>query len=183
MRVISGTYGGRQLKSPTAASDFRPTTDRVKESLFNILEHSVGFDDCRVCDLFAGSGGLGIEALSRGAQSASFVEKSWKHAKLIKDNISMLGVEDQSSVFVKSVETFVIAPSATFDLIFCDPPYNYSHINRLLEPIHAGALLSEDGVFIYEHSGKETVDAPAPWSIVQTRSYGTTAITMLRQEQ
>lgn len=148
-----------------------------------MLEHSVGFDDCKVCDLFAGSGSLGIEALSRGAGHASFVEKSWQHSKLIKENIAILGLEGQTTVYVKAVETFLTNASGTFDLIFCDPPYNYSHINGLLEPIHAASLLSEGGLFVYEHSGKETVEAPALWTVVQTRSYGTTAITMLRQER
>lgn len=167
------------LKAPPANAHFRPTTDRVKESLFNVLTHSVGFAGRRVLDLFAGTGSLGIEALSRGAESAVFVESARKHAKIIEENIAALKVQDRAKVIVSPVESFLKKAPGAFDLILCDPPYAYDGIQELLETMAEAGMLVEEGICCVEHGGKETIAAPAGWQLLQIKQYGTTSITLM----
>ncbi len=182
MRVIAGTYGGRLLKIPPKNADFRPTTDRVRESLFNILEHSFGISGATVCDLFAGTGSLGIEALSRGAVSAVFVEQSRINAGVISSNLQSLGLAGISMVNIAPVERFLGSASQKFDIMFCDPPYKYEKTEEILAAIASRPLLCERGILVFEHGGKTALSPPLPWRVLQTRSYGTTAITIMELE-
>jgi 16S rRNA (guanine966-N2)-methyltransferase len=183
MRVIAGQYGGRKLKTPPAKTDFRPTTDRVRESLFNILEHAIGFKGKQIADVFAGTGSLGIEALSRGAQHAVFVEKNPRHAALIKENLVALGLQDRGEILTTHVEKYLQTVSGVFDIVFCDPPYGYDETARLLDTIAAKKLLIQNGLLCFEHSGKQVPAVNMPWNIRETRAYGTTAITLMTLDE
>jgi 16S rRNA (guanine(966)-N(2))-methyltransferase RsmD len=121
MRVVAGTYGGRRLVAP-AGSETRPTSDRVREALFSVLGTTV--HDARVLDLFAGSGALGIEALSRGARSAVFVDSSRKAIQAVKANLEALGLEaDVWPVAARAALRTASSRSEAYDLVFLDPPY------------------------------------------------------------
>lgn len=152
MRVISGTARGRQIKAPPGSAT-RPTADRVRESIFNIL--GTRCVDARVVDLFAGAGTMGIEALSRGAADAVFVENNRKAAEVIKGNLGLCGMDDSSRLMVNDVfrgmESLARA-GEIFDLIFVDPPYGKELAAMTLERLGRGDLCQEDGLVVVEYS-------------------------------
>jgi 16S rRNA (guanine966-N2)-methyltransferase len=155
MRVIGGKYGGRILKSP-ADHRTRPTSDRLRETLFNILAPQIG-DTTRFLDLCAGSGAIGIEAISRGAAHATFVDKSRRACALIEENLDMLGIpEEQTDVQALSAQNFTGRKHAVgWDIAFFDPPYDTDYSVVLLEfGTPESTLLNEGGVFIAEHRTK-----------------------------
>ena len=151
MRIITGSARGCRLKTPKGAEVTRPTADRVKESLFNILGSLV--TDRKVLDIFAGTGNLGLEALSRGARSAVFVDKAT--ARLIEENLTLTRLQDKG--VVRSGDVFAElsrqgAGKAEFSLIFCDPPYHRGLWQRALQQIDTTpGLLAENGIFVVEH--------------------------------
>ena len=154
MRIISGIYRGRQLKSPPSL-DVRPTSDRLRETLFNILAPRI--DDTRFLDLCAGSGAVGIEALSRGASHATFIDRSRKICRLIEVNLDTCKVpEDQTTIFNLEASDFLHQTLARnlepWDIIFFDPPYRENY-HRVLEFIGSNTdqLLTEEGLVIAEH--------------------------------
>jgi 16S rRNA (guanine966-N2)-methyltransferase len=179
MRVIAGELRGRTIRPPKAR-DFRPTTDRVKESLFNILAHRMPLRDTRVCDLFAGSGSLGIEALSRGAASATFVENGRDALEIVRRNIADLGLSASGRIAAVPVERFLATTEERFDLILADPPYAYAAHASLMETVSTRRVLRAGGFLVMEHSGHTTLPVPAQWVLVTTRDFGTTAITLLQ---
>ncbi|MBA2770538.1 MAG: 16S rRNA (guanine(966)-N(2))-methyltransferase RsmD, partial [Sphingomonas sp.] len=121
MRIIAGAFRGRKLQAP-AGMETRPTADRVRETLFSMLASRLGaFEGLRVADLFAGSGALGLEALSRGAAFACFVEQDRRAIEAIRANIAALGIQDRSQLLARSA--LALPPAEPFDLIFADPPY------------------------------------------------------------
>jgi 16S rRNA (guanine(966)-N(2))-methyltransferase RsmD len=144
MRIISGKYGHRVLKTPGKKDKVRPTTDRARETLFNILNNFFDFENASVADLFCGTGSFGIECLSRGAEFAIFVDKD---VKLIEANAFDLKLDDQSEIIKGDAIHFLRDESMNMDLIFADPPYDYIFYNKLLEK--ASKLSS---YFILEHS-------------------------------
>lgn len=155
MRVISGEYRGRVLKSPP---DYRtrPTSDRLRETLFNILNPRIS-DDTRFLDLCAGTGAIGIEAISRGAEFATFVDKSARVCALIEENLDRLQVpEENTEIFRQAAEKFVAQKhSAAWDIIFYDPPYQENYRPFLFEfAANIANLLSEDGILVVEHHAK-----------------------------
>jgi 16S rRNA (guanine(966)-N(2))-methyltransferase RsmD len=152
MRIIAGKYRGRVLKSP---SDYktRPTSDRLRESLFNIINFRIS-DDTNFLDLCAGTGACGIEAISRGAEECFFVEISRKMCAVIEQNLDNLKIpEDQTDIFCESAEKFLEKTSKSFDIIYYDPPYqtDYSKVLNLIADNDKN-LLAEDGLLIVEHS-------------------------------
>ena len=157
MRVISGTYRGRVLKSPSG-NKTRPTSDRLRETLFNVLQTKID-SETRFLDLCAGTGAIGIEALSRGAKFATFVDKSRRACGLIEENLDLLAVpEDKTEIFQSSADDFLRRLSEKiegWDIIFFDPPYqeDYSKVIYLFADDDTG-LLNDDGVFIAEHHAK-----------------------------
>lgn len=157
MRIISGTYRGRILKSPSG-NKTRPTSDRLRETLFNVLQTKID-SETRFLDLCAGTGAIGIEALSRGAKFAAFVDKSRRACGLIEENLDLLAIpEDRTEIFQNSADEFLRRSgerSETWDLIFFDPPYeeDYSKVLYLLADAEP-PLLSADGIFIAEHHAK-----------------------------
>ncbi|MGP4068224.1 16S rRNA (guanine(966)-N(2))-methyltransferase RsmD [Halobacillus sp. B29] len=159
MRVIAGDFKGRQLKSvPTHQT--RPTTDKVKEAVF----HKIGpfFDGGKALDLFAGSGGLGIEALSRGVSSCIFVDQQQKAIQTIYENIHTLDLTDRTEVFRTDAKRAMKAAGKrglTFDYIFLDPPYKKFSYKELMEALLDYELLAEQGVIICEHDASEEIPA------------------------
>ena len=179
MRIIAGKFRGRQLKSPPSAQT-RPTSDRLRETLFNVLAPRI--EGARFLDLCAGTGAVGIEALSRGAEHVTFVDQSRKMCSLIEANTSALGIERETFAIVNSEATAFlkkcakqIEPSLTvgllprlsapFDIIFFDPPYSsdYSLVNLISDT--GGQLLTDDGVVIVEHFKK--ADLPGTFGLLK----------------
>lgn len=148
MRVIAGKRRGTKLESPKDRS-VRPTTDRIKEDIFNIISPYVL--DAVFLDLFAGSGAMGIEALSRGAERSVFVDRSGKSLSLVKRNIKKTGFEDSSEVRKMSAENYLANTSESFDIIFLDPPYAYENLKNIIENIIKYDILKDDGILIVEH--------------------------------
>jgi 16S rRNA (guanine966-N2)-methyltransferase len=179
MRVVSGTCKGRPLKS-VPGTGTRPTTDKVKESIFNII--GPYFDGGAVLDLFAGSGGLGIEALSRGSESAIFVDREYKAVQTVRTNLLACDFTEQAEVYKNDSERAlkaIIKRELTFRLIMLDPPYKKQRLVSLLEQIHNARLLDKHGYIVCEHSS----DIVLPDNIegfIKTRSevYGIIAISI-----
>ncbi len=152
MRIIAGEFRGRTVKFPNSKL-VRPTTDKVKESLFNFLTNYIDFDGITVCDIYAGSGSLGLEALSRGAVRADFVEKNFPVAKNLKNNIKTLGCENITRVFnMPAVRFSRISEHNKYDLIIADPPFFHYDIHEAFKNILKNGFLADDGVFIIERS-------------------------------
>ncbi len=177
MRIIAGDMKGRTLHVPRRAS-FRPTTDRVKEALFNILNSMIVWDQCHVCDLFAGSGNLGLEALSRGAASAVFVEQNREHCSVLQQNISRLGVADRTQVRSMRAEQFWSSASSAYDLVCADPPYDYENYETLLSG--CARLVKPDGILTVEHAAHTQLPETEHLVSRDRRIYGTTAVSIFR---
>ncbi len=158
MRVIAGEYRGRILKSPSNIKT-RPTSDRLRETLFNILNPKID-DDTRFLDLCAGTGAVGIEAVSRGAKFAAFVDKSRRACALIEENLDLLEIpEEQTEVFCSSAEKFIARNKENlWDFIFYDPPYQENYRLLLFEiGENASQLLTDEGTLIIEHRVKNVL--------------------------
>ncbi len=155
MRIIAGEFRGRVLKSPTD-SRTRPTSDRLRETLFNILAPRIG-DDTRVLDLCAGTGAIGIEALSRGAEFVTFVDKSRRACALIEENLDRLGIEESKTevVALPAVNFTGRKHSVGWDIAFYDPPYDTDYSLVLFDfGSEDSKLLRDEGLFIAEHHSK-----------------------------
>ena len=159
MRVISGTAKGRQLKGPPGMGT-RPMTDRLKTSLFNILA-PYGFEGARVLDLYAGTGSLGIEMLSRGAAHADFVEQNASVCRIIADNLNTTKLADRARIHNMPVARFLTMKSARpvdrasqYDIIVLDPPYADPAISDTLDSIALSPLLAEDGIVVIGHANR-----------------------------
>ncbi|MDR7865389.1 MAG: 16S rRNA (guanine(966)-N(2))-methyltransferase RsmD [Sporomusaceae bacterium] len=180
MRIITGTAKGLKLKTPRG-QDVRPTTDRVKESLFAILADRVA--GAAVADLFAGTGNLGLEALSRGAAAAVFVDASPASIALIRDNAAKARLAERAEIHRKDALAAVghfARSGRTFDLIFCDPPYNKGLAAAIIEKLDAGNILRPGGVAIIEHSRHEPLPAGlVNLTVSRTERYGETLLTFL----
>ena len=173
MRIITGRARGARLKTPKGLLT-RPTSDRVKESLFSILGGRVV--GRRVLDLFAGTGSLGLEALSRGAASAVFVDRATEH--VLRENAEHTRLDEAARILrgdVFSVLSRLAAESAVFDLVFCDPPYHKGLWERALTALDASPVLSEGALVIVE-SGEDEKDIPSlsRLSLVREERYGHT---------
>ena len=168
MRVVAGTFKGRRLSAPRGMRT-RPTADRVREALFSMLGDVGG---ARVLDLYAGSGALGIEALSRGAASAVFVERDARAAAAIERNLGSLGVE--APVVRQDALRFLARADGAFDLVFCDPPYDSA--SRLARPLaeRLPALIAEDARIVTESDKRNPLELPFP--LLVERDYGDTRI-------
>ena len=172
-RIIAGDWRGRGLATPRG-SDTRPTSDRVREALFSSLESELGgFDGLRVLDLYAGSGALGLEALSRGAAHADFVEKDRNAAAVIKRNIAELGVsQGRARVHAIPVDRFVGKLVDGFDLAFLDPPYKVSTD----EVAAVVSVLPPGGLIVVERPTREAFAWPGTRSGLRERRYGETTL-------
>jgi len=155
MRIIAGKYKGQQLVTAKDHS-IRPTTDRIKEYIFEILGNFVV--DALVLDLFAGSGNLGLEALSRGAQSATFVDKSQSSLRVLRRNLGKLKVAEPTQVIKKDVLTFLRQNKQPYDLIFADPPYKWDRYIELLPLVFLPENLTEFGIFVLESEKAHNIE-------------------------
>lgn len=175
MQVIAGEYRGRRLESPSD-SHTHPMGSREKNALFNMLETYL--HEAIVLDAFAGSGALGIEAISRGAKKCIFVEKSPKNASLIKKNISSLGenVVKNTTIFTKKVEDF--STKEQFDIIIADPPYgDFEQIN--IE--YLGEFLSDNGIFALSHPKDSEAKLPKNFYLLKSHSYAAARISIFQK--
>lgn len=178
MRIISGTKRGKALTSPPGAQ-VRPTTSMVKEAVFNILQF--GIEGRRFLDLFAGSGQMGLEALSRGAREAVFVDSSREALRVIERNIAAAGFEKSSRVVAADFEGYLRGERGTFDIAFLDPPYHEGLMERALE-LTAGRM-SPGGVMLCEHGSREQLPEQAGgFSKQKVYRYGRTYLTAYRAE-
>ena len=178
MRVISGSAKGRRLRT-LKGLQVRPTTDRVKEAVFNLL--GPDWEGLRVLDLFAGSGALGIEALSRGAAYAVFVDKASPSLGVIQSNLDACGFADRARLIRADAIRFLHAKTEQdrFDAIFADPPYDSGLAGRCLEAVGRFVALSDSGRMIVEHSRREALPERVENLTVRTeRSYGDTTVTV-----
>jgi len=186
MRIIAGALRGRRIDAPRGR-DTRPTTDRVRESLFQHLEVARldgGFVDRHVLDLFAGSGALGLEALSRGAASVTFVDHGRAALQCLQQNVTTLGVAAQATVVRGRLPAWlarVSAPARGWDLVFADPPYARDGIDDVLVALRPH--VTDDAWVVYEHAVNTAPTKVADgWAIVGDRSMGGTAYTFVRPE-
>lgn len=158
MRVISGIRKGHILKSPKGLNT-RPTQDRIKESLFNIL--GIINNESKVLDLFAGSGSIGIEFLSRGAKECYFIDNSYESIKIIKENLTSTRLDEKAHVYKNNVANALDVlgnKSIDFDYIFMDPPYRKNLVSSALESINNNNLIKKDGIIIVEHEKEFILD-------------------------
>jgi 16S rRNA (guanine966-N2)-methyltransferase len=152
MRIIAGIYKGHPVKFPKSGL-VRPTTDRIKETIFNYLNNIIDFNGIFALDLYAGSGSLGLEAISRGADLTHFVEKNYKVSSVLRENISRLKAESASRVFQKSCFAFTAVPcNKPYDLILADPPFFKNDIYRVINNIRVNEYISKDGLMLIERS-------------------------------
>jgi 16S rRNA (guanine966-N2)-methyltransferase len=178
VRIIAGQWRSRPIEAPLCLGT-RPTADRVRETLFSILASRLGsFEDLEVADLFAGSGALGLEALSRGAASATFVEIDPKAAAAIRRNAERLGASERVTIIKGSA--MALPRSKPFDLIFADPPYAPGSGSEVVRSICAAGWLANGGWLSIETSREERTD-PFELELDCTRDVGRTRITLLRR--
>jgi 16S rRNA (guanine966-N2)-methyltransferase len=169
MRVVAGELRGRRIVAPDGATT-RPTTDRVREAVFNSLGSLGVIDGALVVDLYAGSGALGIEALSRGAEHCTFVERDRDALAALRTNLSALGLGSRSRVTPGDV--MAVASSIDADVAFADPPYGFEAWDRLLALVRADLVVAE--------SGRELAP-PAGWDVARAKRYGRTWVTFLER--
>jgi 16S rRNA (guanine966-N2)-methyltransferase len=183
MRIVAGRFGGRPLRGPTSNA-IRPTSDRLRESLFAILEHGYGdpLSGARIIDVFAGTGAVALEALSRGASFALMVEDGTEARALIRDNVESLGVGGETRIFRRDARKLGDAPSGDpFDLAFLDPPYGKGLGELALGALRDGGWVKPDGLFIVEEAASTVFQDPAGFERLEQRSFGDTTVYFLRQ--
>ena len=184
MRIAGGRLRRRTINAP-AGTLTRPTSDRVREALFNILAHGVEglrLEGARVLDLFAGSGALGLEALSRGAAYCLFVEDNADARGAIRENIEALGLTGASKVWRRDATKLgPAAPMQPFQLLFADPPYGKGLGERALDAAAGGGWLSTGAVCVLEERADVPAVVPASFALLDTRAYGDTALYFLRK--
>ncbi len=179
MRIITGKFKGRKLYTPKDRH-VRPTSDRVKEAIFSMLGDTI--TDNRVLDLFAGTGSLGLESLSRGASHCVFVDNNRDSIQLIKDNINHLGASKESTVISGDYRIALNQVKDPFDLIFIDPPYHVEEIEDILLTIDKKGLLEEDGAIVVERDHRHTLpDEVGSFRTTKSKKYGTTHITFYQR--
>lgn len=183
MRIVGGRFRGTALASVGAGdvkAHLRPTTDRVRETLFNLLAHGPYGDPvsgARVLDLFAGTGALGLEALSRGASAATFVDDGRKAGALIKANVETLGLASQTRLVRKDAQKLGTCPSDPFDVIFLDPPYGKNLGTRALSAAGAGGWIAPGALVVWEEAALQAI--PNGFTLRDHRRYGDTHLHIL----
>ncbi|SFV36426.1 16S rRNA (guanine966-N2)-methyltransferase [Devosia crocina] len=184
MRIVAGKYRGKQINSP-ADDAIRPTADRVRESMFNILGSRIGpvFEGKRVLDLFAGTGALGLEALSRGAAHVTFVDIGAEARGLIRDHIQAFGVAGITKLLRRDA-TGLGTPGTfgQFDLVFLDPPYGQGLGERALAELAGNGWLKPGATLVWEESVAANVTIPNGFTLEDTREYGAAAVRFLQFE-
>lgn len=176
MRIIAGRFKGRTLRTVKDLS-VRPATGRVRQTLFDMLTHRMEFEGARVLDLFAGSGSLGIEALSRGAAEAVFVESGREAADLLEQNLAALGCAGIGEVVRQDAEGFIGRESGSYSLVFADPPYAFAGTPSLPEKIFGRRLVAPGGLLLIEHSAGLDFGESALYRAGPKKQFGRTVVT------
>lgn len=182
MRIVGGQFRGRALKSPSSNA-IRPTSDKLRESIFNILVHAYGNPvvDARVLDLFAGTGALALEALSRGAKFALFVDEGAEARGIIRENLEKLSLTGVTKIFRRDASRLgEIGAFAPFDLIFCDPPYGKGLAEKSIASARAGRWLSPNALLVVEEAVRSEFKTPDGFEELERREYGESEIVFLR---
>lgn len=177
MRITTGSKKGHTIKVPT--TDVRPTKDMVRQAIFSIIGHQI--KDLAVADLFAGSGSLGLEALSRGALHCDFVEENSKVMSILEENLTLLDLWEKANTFEMSVVDFShMTPPESYHLIFADPPYDYEIHKKVI--ISIAKLLKPGGVLILEHKKNQPLaENPNELALIDQRKYGITSVTFFQK--
>jgi 16S rRNA (guanine966-N2)-methyltransferase len=184
MRIVGGDWRGRTLAGPKSPA-IRPTADRLRESLFNVLAHAYGDParGARVLDLFAGTGALGLEALSRGAVFVLFVDDGAEARALIRHNVEALGAAGASRIFRRDATKLgTITGMAPFGLVFCDPPYRKGLGEKALASALEGGWLAPDALIVLEEAADAEISLPEGLAELERRGYGETQVVMLQVE-
>ena len=184
MRIVGGRLKGRALLGPKT-QDIRPTSDRLRETIFNILAHAYGdpVEDAAVIDLFAGTGAMALEALSRGAKRALLVDDGTTARALIRANVDALGLGGATKIFRRDARKLGAAPAGDrFTLAFLDPPYGKGLVEPALIALRDGSWLEPDALLVVEEAAGLVLDIPAGFTQLETRSYGDTQMLILRRD-
>lgn len=183
MRIVAGTAKGRAIQGPKKSKAIRPTADRVRETIFNILGQWM--DGLTVLDLFAGTGALGLEALSRGAKSLTMVDQDREALSLCRENAQTLGFQEQVTILASPVERAVHQlKGSRFELVFADPPYAARVVPDLLEKVDAAQLVTPGGTFVIEHDKREAApEALGAFARVDQRKFGDTLVSFYKRAE
>ncbi|MHA1164893.1 MAG: 16S rRNA (guanine(966)-N(2))-methyltransferase RsmD [Alphaproteobacteria bacterium] len=185
MRIVAGKFRGHRLATPKDET-IRPTSDRVRESVFNILEHGVPdfeLEDARVLDLFAGTGALGLEAISRGAKYCLFIENAAAARGVIRTNVEALHLTGITKIWRRDATTLgPVGNVEAFDLVFADPPYRKGLGERALREVLEQGWIKAGGIAIIEEHNDAALDVPQGYEELDKRSYGDTQVVILRAE-
>jgi len=179
-RITSGELKGRIITYP-ASERFRPTMDKVKEAIFSMLGQEMV--DARVLDLYAAAGGLGLEALSRGARQAVFVEQNTQALRALEANIRSLGLEDRAIVARQDVRVYLRQSKFFATHVFCDPPYRSSLVEETLRLLAVNPGVLPETLIVLEHATAHEVDIPTPLELVRRKDYGETALSFIRKSE
>jgi len=185
MRIVAGRFRGRTLKAPDDGQ-LRPTSDKVRQAIFNILEHgqfasSFQLEGARIVDLFAGTGALGLEALSRGARYCLFIEEAAEARALIRENVEALGLTGASKIWRRDATTLgKLDTLSPFDLAFLDPPYRKDLIAPALKGLATGGWLNANALIVAEAAEDEAIPTVEGYETLDDRIYGDTRIAFLR---
>ena len=180
MRVITGTARGRRLKE-LKGNETRPTTDRVKEGIFNIIQFDI--EGRRVLDLFGGTGQLGIECLSRGAESATFVDARTDATNLIRENLALTELSDRAKVLTADYAGVLSSATEKYDIVFLDPPYETKLLERSLELISQFDILREHGIIVCESPQEKTLpELSEPYHKYRAYRYGKIKVTIYHRD-
>ncbi|MEI6228703.1 MAG: 16S rRNA (guanine(966)-N(2))-methyltransferase RsmD [Candidatus Saccharibacteria bacterium] len=177
LRIISGKFGGRTIAAPDGRIT-HPMGDRIRGSLFNIIGDE--FIDAEVLDTFAGTGALGLEAISRGAKSATFIERDRVAGRILAENIAALGIDDKTTTFNMGVSTWIDKnQGSSYNIIFADPPYNNLQLSTVAR---LGGLLKPNGLMVLSYPGTGEVPPVDGIVVVDNRSYGTASLAFYRRK-
>lgn len=182
MRIITGRYRGRRITTVGGLS-VRPATDRVRQAVFNMLSTRITFEGTRVLDLFAGSGSLGLEALSRGAASVVFVEGGREAALAIEETLEAFGCASSADVIQGDALAFLAGESSAYDLVFADPPYAFESTADLPRTIISRDLLKPGGYLLIEHARPLSFSSTDLYTVGPSRRFGRTIVTFFQGTQ
>lgn len=179
MRITTGRFKGRTVQTVGGLS-VRPAMDRARQTIFNILAARMDLEGIAALDLFAGSGSLGLEALSRGARRAVFIESSREANRLLEATIQRFGCADQAEVLTMDAQQFLASSRERFDLVFADPPYSYPHTAGMPDAIIGGRHLADRGILLIEHATGQAFPASDLWELFTDRRFGRTTLSFFR---
>ncbi len=182
MRVLTGLYKGRALRTVNDRS-VRPATARVRQTIFDMLTHRAGFDGARVLDLFAGSGSLGIECLSRGARETIFVESDPEAIRYLEQNVRTLGCEGKTEILPMDAMAYLRGHRGEFDIVFADPPYRFPEISSLADAVFAAGVVAPEGYLLIEHTTDVRFVDGAGYRVTAEKRFGRTVVTFLQHHR